>query len=52
MSRVGAQVQVSAVSFLIQLPANGVVKTVKDGPSVWAPNTHMGDPDEHPGSWL
>ncbi|XP_062055814.1 tRNA methyltransferase 10 homolog A isoform X5 [Lepus europaeus] len=32
------------------VPANGLGKTVEDGPSIWAPATHVGNPDETPSS--
>nr|XP_051714175.1 dnaJ homolog subfamily C member 8 [Oryctolagus cuniculus] len=31
-----------------ELPANVPGKTVEDGPSPWAPATHLGDPEEAP----
>lgn len=35
----------------VQLLAN-VLGKAEDGPSDWALATHLGDPDEAPGSWL
>lgn len=32
--------------------ANAPGKSVEDGPSMWAPATHVGDSDGVPGSWL
>lgn len=32
---------VSAAPLLIQLPDNGLGKPAEDGPSVWAPATHI-----------
>nr|XP_051676114.1 tRNA methyltransferase 10 homolog A isoform X3 [Oryctolagus cuniculus] len=32
------------------VPANGLGKAVEDGPSIWAPATHVGNPDETPSS--
>lgn len=40
-SPIRAPVQVLAVPRLIQLPANAPGKETEDGPSTWAPATHM-----------
>ncbi|XP_051694357.1 MIF4G domain-containing protein isoform X2 [Oryctolagus cuniculus] len=33
-------------------PCCGLGKAAEDGPSAWAPVTHVGDPEEAAGSWL
>lgn len=45
-------VQVPAAPFPIHLRANVPGKALDEGPSVWAPATHMGNYNSVPGSWL
>lgn len=37
---------------LTQLPANASWKASEDGLSTWTPETHVGDLDVGPGSWI
>lgn len=46
-----AEVAALAALSPTQLP-NAPGKAAHDGPSVWAPVTHVGGPDGAPGSWL
>lgn len=41
-----------AVAFLIQLLGNRMSKATKDVPSVLAPDTHVGDPEDVLGFWF
>lgn len=41
-----SRMAVPAASLLIQLPPNDLEEAADDGPSVWTPATHLGDPDE------
>lgn len=43
---------VPAAPVPIQFTANGLGNTVEDGPSVWALDVLVGDPDEALDSWL
>lgn len=42
---------VPAAPLRIQLPTDGPGKA-EDGPPVWSPASHVGDPGEGPGPWL
>lgn len=46
MGKTRGLAQVLAVLLPFQLPADGLGRAVKDGPSVWASAIHLGDSEE------
>lgn len=48
----GMLVPVLAAWLPLQLSANVCGKAAQDGPAIWAPATHVGDPHGVLGSWL
>lgn len=51
-SCIGEQFQVLFMLLPFQLPTEAPWKAAEDGPSPWAPDTHIGDLEGVPDAWL